>query len=202
MCSTGLRGLLFCFVTIAALAWLLAEVCYAMIVAVARLPHCLLVRGPLVIPPRPAPLLSGGASESEELDFELTSSEDEASFTATRPTMEDTALRRCGAVLDRQGEVFNGVPLENRSEGNCLFSSLADGARGLGPLAGVTGASLRKMIVEFVVKESARTIGTTTLGTAVHDQLGLSVSDYAESMSQDGAWGCFTEVAAFALTFG
>ena len=66
----------------------------------------------------------------------------------------------------------------------------------------MTGASLRKMIVEFVVKESARTIGTTTLGTAVHDQLGLSVSDYAEDMSQDGAWGCFTEVAAFALTFG
>ena len=113
--------------------------------------------------------------------------------------MEDTALRRYGAVLDRQGEVFNGVPLENRGEGNCLFLSLAHGARELGLLANVTGASLRKMIVEFVVKESARTIGTTTLGTAVHDQLGLSVSDYAERMAQDGAWGCFTEIAAFAL---
>ena len=41
LCSTGLRGLLFCFARIAALAWLLAEVCYAMIVAVARTPHCL-----------------------------------------------------------------------------------------------------------------------------------------------------------------
>ena len=41
----------FCFVTIAALAWLLAEVCYAIIVAVARLPHCLLARGPLLVPP-------------------------------------------------------------------------------------------------------------------------------------------------------
>ena len=94
------------------------------------------------------------------------------------------------------------MPLENRGEADCLYLSLAHGARELGLLADVTGASLRKMIVEFVVKESARTIGTTTLGTAVHDQLGLSVSDYAESMSQDGAWGCFTEVAAFALTFG
>ena len=106
---------------IAAFAWLLAEVCYAVIVAVARLAHCLLVRRSLLIPPRPAPLLSGGVSESEELDFEPTSSEDEASFTATRPAMEDTALRRYGAVLDRQGEVFNGVPLENRGEGNYLF---------------------------------------------------------------------------------
>ena len=141
------------------------------------------------MPPQPAPLLSGGTSESEELDFEPTSSEDEASFTATRPTMEDTALRRYGAVLDRQGEVFNGVPLENHGAGNCLFLSLAHGARELGLLANVTGASLRKAIVGFVIHESARTIGTTTLGTAVHDQLGLSVSDYAESMSQDGSWG-------------
>ena len=117
MCSTGLRGLLCCFVKIAAFVWLLAEVCYAMIVAVARLPHCLLVIGPLLIPPRPAPLLSDGTSDSEEPDFEPTSSENEASFTATRPAMEDTALRRYGAALDRQGYVFNGVPLENRGGG-------------------------------------------------------------------------------------
>ena len=55
------------------------------------------------------------------------------------------------------------MPLENRGEGNCFFLSLAHGARELGPLADVTGASLRKMAVEFVVKGSARTIGTTTL---------------------------------------
>ena len=199
LCSTGLRGLHFCFVKIAAFAWLLAVVCYAMIVAVARLPPCLLTRGSPLIPPRPAPFLSGGTSDSEELDFEPTRSEDEASFTATRPTMEDSALRRYGAVLDRQGEVFNGVPLENRGEGNCLFLSLAHGARKLGLLADVTGASLPKMIVEFVIKKSSRTIGTTALGTAVHDLLGLSVSDYAERIAQDGAWGCFTEIAAFAL---
>ena len=194
--------MLCCFVKIAAFAWLLAEVCYAMIVAVARLPHCLLVGGSLLIPPPPAPLLSGGTSDSEELDFEPTSSEDEASFAATRPAIGDTALRRYGAVLDRQGEVFNGVPLENRGEGNCFFLSLAYGARELGLLADVTGTSLRRTIVEFVVNESARTIGTTALGTAVHDRFALSVSDYAVKMAKDGAWGCSTEIAAFALKLG
>ena len=69
--------------------------------------------------------------------------------------MEDTALRRYGAVLDRQGEVINGVPLENHGAGNYLFLGLAHGARELGLLTDVTGASLRKMIVEFVVNESA-----------------------------------------------
>ena len=86
-------------------------------------------------------------------------------------------------MLDRQGEVFNGVPLENRGGGKYLSLSLAHGARELGLLADVTGAFLRKMIVEFVVNESARAIGTTTLGTAVRDQFGLSVSDYAEKMA-------------------
>ena len=103
------------------------------------------------LPLRPAPHLSGGKSDSEERDFEPTSSEVKASFTATRPTMEDASLRHCGAVLGRQGEGFNGVPLENRGEGNCLLLSLAHGARELSPLADVTGASLRKVIVEFVV---------------------------------------------------
>ena len=203
LCSTGLRGLFFGLARIAALAWLFAEACYATIVAVARTPHCLparlLARGPPPIPPRPAPLLYGGTTEPEVSDFGPTSSKAEARSTATRPIMEDTALRRYGAVLARQGEIFNGVPLENRGEGNCLFLSLAHGARELGLLANVTGASLRTMIVEFVVNQSARMIGTTTLGTAVHDQFGLSVSDYAEKMAQDGAWGCFTEIAAFAL---
>ena len=90
-----------CFVKIAAVACLLVHACYAITVAVARLPCCLLVRGSLPMPPRPASLLYGGASDSEGLDFKTTSSEDEASFTATRPAMEDTALRRYGAALDR-----------------------------------------------------------------------------------------------------
>ena len=141
------------------------------------------------MPPRPVPLLSGGASDSEEPDFKPPSSENEASSTATQPTMEDTALRRYGAALDRHGEVFNGVPLENRGGGNCLFLSLADGARELGLLTDVTGASLRKMIVEFIVNESARTIGTTSLERAVDDQFGLSVSDYAEEIAKNGDWG-------------
>ena len=116
--------------------------------------------------------------------------------------MEDTALRRYEAVLNRQGEVFNGVPLENRGGWNRLFLSLAHGARGLGLLADATGASLRKMIVEFVVNESARTIETTTLERVIHNQFGLSVSNYAEEMAKDGAWGGFTEIAAVALKFG
>ena len=72
--------MLFFFVKIAAVAWLLVEVCYAIILAAARLPRCLLVRGSQLMPPRPAPLLSGGAPDSEEFDFKPTSSEDEASF--------------------------------------------------------------------------------------------------------------------------
>ena len=41
--------------------------------------------------------------------------------------------------------------------------------------------------------------GTTALGTAVQDQFGLSVPDYAEKIAKHGVWGCFTEIAAIAL---
>ena len=120
MCSTGLRVFLFWFVKIAAVAWLLVEVCYAMTVAVARHLRFLLVRGPLLKPPRPAPLQSGEASDYEEPDFEPTSSEDEASFTVTRPAMEDNALRRFGATGPHLADKARSS-MECRDGGNCLI---------------------------------------------------------------------------------
>ena len=180
----------------------IAEVCYAMIVAVARLPRRLLVRGSMLMPQRPAPLLSDGASDSEELEFEPTSSEDEANFIVTRPNMEDATLQRYGAVLDRQGGVFNGVPLKNRGGGDCHFLSLAHGARGLCLLADATSASSRKTTTEFTANESARKIGATALERKIHGQFSLSVLDYAEEMAKGGVWGGFTEIAEFALKSG
>ena len=173
MSSTGLPGFLFCFVKIAAVAWLLVDVYYAMILTIARLPHCLLARGLLLMPPRTAPRLSGGASDSEEFEFEPTSSEDEANFIVTRPNMEDATLQRSGAALDRQGGVFNGVPLKNRGGGDCHFLSLAHGARGLCLLADATSASSRKTTTEFTANESARKIGATALERKIHGQFSL-----------------------------
>ena len=156
---------------------------------------------------RPAPLF-GGASDSEEVDYESSSSEDEADFIAValrvaRP-WQNAALRRYGAGLRQQGEVFVGVPRENSGGGNCLFLSLADGARELGLLAGATGASMRQAIVDFVVNEGHDHVlrGTTTLGNAVFDQFAMGVSDYAEEMAKDGVWGGYTEIAAFSLMLG
>ena len=59
---------------------------------------------------RPAPLF-GGASDSEEVDYESSSSEDEADFIAVARRLarpwQNAALLRYGAELHQQGEVLS-----------------------------------------------------------------------------------------------